>query len=827
LKTTILLAALSICTFANVGAAAAAAHSPFTTTTMPEGLRAAVDKTLSRDAATTTRISRASDASKTERSIFDTLTWTEQDVVASDGAWDDRFGTSVAVSGDIAVIGAFDAKIGDNYSQGAAYVFAKQDGVWTQTQKLVASDGAGMANFGAAVAITGGTILISAVYAFSESDGIWTETQKLAADDGGSGDAFGNAIATDGSIALIAAKGATINGNTLQGKVYVFSVAGGTWTQNQALTADDGASNDLLGTSLALNGDIAIIGAPTLTYNFLHAGWAYVFTASGGTWTQTQKIFPDNSAVGDQFGYAVGFNGDTALITSTGNQSAHGAAYAFKYNGGNWTQTQQFGPSDSASGDEFGNVLAMAGSSAVIGAQRLVIDDHQGAAYVFSESDGVWSQTQEFTETAGTSLDFFGGAVAFDGTTVLVGTPGATVADAQFQGAASFYSASGDSTIPPPQEVIAGDGTAGDEFGISVDVQGTTALVGAAYENSGQGAVYVFTESNGVWSEAQKLTSSDGAANDWFGQSVALDGDTAVVGAPQYLNFGNGAAYVFTRSGTTWSEAQKLAADDGVGRDQFGISVAVDGTHALVGAYGASLYQGAAYAFTGSGSTWAQTQKLVASDAAMNADFSVSVALQGNTAILGAYGDSSYQGAAYVFSDAGGTWTQAQKLVASDGAADAHFGISVALDGNNALVGAEGATVGGNSHQGAAYTFSASGSNWGETQKLTSSNGVAWDYFGRSVGLDGATAIVGAYGPNALQGAGYLFANAGGAWSETQALIAGDGASGDQFGIMVALSGSTALVGANGANGFQGAAYFYTLPGLPPGDTIFANGFDP
>ncbi len=113
-----------------------------------------------------------------------------------------------------------------------------------------------------------------------------------------------------------------------------------------------------------------------------------------------------------------------------------------------------------------------------------------------------------------------------------------------------------DSSTPPVQEVTASDGTPGDEFGISVVVEGDTAIVGAAYENSGQGAVYVFTQANGVWSEAQKLTASDGAANDWFGQSVALDGDTAVVGAPQYLNVGNGAAYVFTRSGTTWSAVQ-------------------------------------------------------------------------------------------------------------------------------------------------------------------------------------------------------------------------------------------------------------------------------
>lgn len=391
-------------------------------------------------------------------------------------------------------------------------------------------------------------------------------------------------------------------------------------------------------------------------------------------------------------------------------------------------------------------------------------------------------------------------------------------------GAASLATLERGSTLPE-QEVSASDGVAGDEFGISVAVDGDTALVGAAYEDGGQGATYVFMQSNGTWSQTQKLVASDGAANDWFGQSVALDGDTAVIGASQYLNFGNGAAYVFTRAGGTWSESQKLTADDGVGRDQFGIAVAVDGTEALVGAYGVGFYQGAVYAFAESGGSWTQVQKLVANDASQSADFGVSVALDGTIALIGAYGDASYQGAAYVFGEAGGTWSQSQKLVASDGAANAHFGISVALQGSRALVGAEGATVGANSHQGEAYAFSNAGGTWTETQQLVASNGVAWDYFGRSVALDGANAAVGAYGVNAQQGAAYLFASSGGGpLSETQALTASDGAQGDQYGIWVALSGATLLIGADGADSFQGATYFYTLPG---NDAIFASGFDP
>lgn len=402
-------------------------------------------------------------------STIDTLAWLQQGVLADDGAWDDRFGTAVAVDGNVAVIGAADAKVGDNYDQGAAYVFVRQDGVWTQVQKLLADDGAGMANFGTAVAVAGGTILVSAiganvdgssnqgaVYVFGQVGGSWTQSQRLVADDGGSGDAFGNAIALEGSVALIAAKGATVNGNTLQGKVYVFVTSGDEWAQQQTLVAPDGAGNDLFGQSVALDGDIALVGAPTFTYNFQHNGWVYAYANVGGTWEQTQKIVPNDSTQGDQFGYAVGLSGDTALISTTGNQFSHGAAYVFENDAGTWTQMQRMSPADSASGDEFGNALALSGTTAIIGAERIVLDGHQGAAYVFSESGGIWGQSDEFTESAGTSLDFFGGAVAFDGSTALIGIPGATIESAQFQGAASFYAHSGTAVVGvAPASVVA------------------------------------------------------------------------------------------------------------------------------------------------------------------------------------------------------------------------------------------------------------------------------------------------------------------------------------------------------------------------------------
>ena len=348
------------------------------------------------------------------------------------------------------------------------------------------------------------------------------------------------------------------------------------------------------------------------------------------------------------------------------------------------------------------------------------------------------------------------------------------------------------------QKVTASDGIPGDAFGFSVAVSGTTAIAGAAYAtvngNYGQGAAYVFTESGGTWSQAQKLTPSNGGTLNLFGFSVALDGTTALVGAISNSD-NTGAAYVFTESGGTWSQTQKLTASDGAANDLFGWSVALDGTTAFVGADGAS----AAYVFTDSGGTWSQTQKLTAE----GGGFGDSVALAGSTALVGAPGVNSQQGAAYVFTDSGGTWSQTQKLTAADGAANDQFGWSVALAGTTALVGAYEASVGGNGKQGAAYVFDDSGGTWTQTQKLTAADGAANDQFGWSVALAGTTAFVDPYGKSAA----YVFTESGGSWTQTQELAASDGTPGDGFGYSVAFDGTTALVGASGVF-LQGAAYF-------------------
>ncbi len=330
----------------------------------------------------------------------------------------------------------------------------------------------------------------------------------------------------------------------------------------------------------------------------------------------------------------------------------------------------------------------------------------------------------------------------------------------------------------------AGDGFG---VSVALSADGATALVGAPIKvingKAEQGAAYVFTLTNGTWGEAAELTAADGASNDYFGSSVALsaDGATALVGAYNTtignVAFNQGAVYVFTLTNGTWSQTAELTAADAASLDYFGTSVALSagGSTALVGApqnsIGSSIYQGAAYVFALANGRWSQTQELTAADGVAFDGFghSVSLSADGATALVGAQaktiGNNVGQGAAYVFTLANGSWSQTQELTAADGATTDYFGWFVALstDGAMALVGASNKTIDGNSSQGAAYVFTLANGSWSQTSELIAGDGAFADYFGTSVALsaDGATAFVGAYGKtvgnNGSQGAAYVF----------------------------------------------------------------------
>jgi uncharacterized repeat protein (TIGR01451 family) len=402
-------------------------------------------------------------------------------------------------------------------------------------------------------------------------------------------------------------------------------------------------------------------------------------------------------------------------------------------------------------------------------------------------------------------------------------------------------------------KLTASDGTANDQFGVSVSVEGDTALVGAWLHDTGgnslQGAAYIFQRDHGGsgnWGQMAKLTASDGATGDRFGGSVSVNGDTAIVSAhlaDVSVNSDQGAAYIFERDQggvNNWGQVAKLTASDGVSDDSFGRFVSVSGNTAIVGAnehdVSGNSNQGAAYIFErnqGGADNWGQAAKLTGSDGSADDWFGIRVSVDGDTAVVSAHlhdtGGNSNQGAAYVYGrnqGGAGSWGQVAKLTSSDGNEFDAFGSSVSMSGDTVVVGAQSHKIGGNSNQGAAYLFGQNQggtNNWGQIKKLTASDGAAGDFFGFSVSVSGSTAVVGARaedsGANTDQGAVYTFRRDQGgadAWGEVSKLTASDGADGDQFGWSVSASGDTTIVGADfhdiGGNLDQGAAYVFEFP---------------
>ena len=365
-------------------------------------------------------------------------------------------------------------------------------------------------------------------------------------------------------------------------------------------------------------------------------------------------------------------------------------------------------------------------------------------------------------------------------------------------------------------------------FGVSVALDGDTAFIGAPGDDGFNGSVYVYTRTGTTWTQQQKLTASDPGADDSFGVSVALDGDTALIGADDEMTGDStGAAYIFTRTGTTWTEQQKLIPSDGAASDVFGCfqAVSLDGDTALIGAWlddDNGLDSGSAYIFTCSGTTWTQQAKLLASDGAAGDLFSHSVSLDGDTALIGRWADGNDPddpGAAYVFTRTGTSWTQQAKLVGSDSAPGDSFGGSGSLDGDTAIVGAPNDDEIG-LYSGSAFVFTRTGSTWTEQAKLHGSDEDAYDWFGCVISLEGDTAFIGAADDEELgagSGSAYVFTRTGTTWTEQQYLLASDGKPNDNFGWPVYLDGDTAFIAAwyditSGPN--SGTVYVFTKTNL-------------
>jgi len=788
------------------------------------------------------------------------LSVSEVKLAAFDGVTNDEFGVAVAVDGDVALVGA----AGDDNTRGAAYVFERGIGgtnAWGLVAKLTAPDAAPDDWFGFSVAVDGDVALIGAygnddagsgsgsAYVFERNIGgtnAWGYVCKLTAADAASADYFGVAVAADGDVALVSASG----DESFRGSAYVFQRnAGGTnaWGQVAKIVAPDGVPSDYFGVSVSVAGDVALAGAEKDD----GLGSAYVFERNiGGTnaWGWVAKLTASDGASGDNFGYSVSADGDTALIGAYGSDGNRGAAYVYQRNFGGtnvWGEVTKLAATDGEGGDHFGWSVAVDGGTALIGAYKDDDDGSEsGAAYVFERNangPNAWGQVRKLTASDGSAGDWFGCAVAACGNTALIGAfhddPSGT-----FSGSAYVMPVSIE--VRDYQEVsklFAADIVANDRFGWAVSASGDLALIGAVQAMGLTGAAYIFERSHdgsNAWLQSAMLTASDGASLDRYGHSVSVDGDVALIGAYRNDESGtSGAAYIYERNagGTNaWGEVSKLTSSDGA---FFGKSVSLAGDVALVGAPGdetqlPSTYLGAAYIFERNArgaNAWGEASKLTGSDSAAEDEFGCSVAIAGDVAVIGAYGYDHGHGAVYVFErNFSGTnaWGQVARLTASDGVIGSAFGYSVSIDGDTVLVGAISGMNGEGIRTGSSYVFerNTGGTNaWGETAKIVASDGEDMDYFGYSVCIDGDVAIIG----TAWEGdSAYICErNAGGtnAWGEMAKLTDPPGAISNRFGSSVSLDGDVALIGAlldNAAATNAGAAYIFERHFPVPGTAI-------
>lgn len=686
--------------------------------------------------------------------------WAEEATLfPSVGANSRYFGSFVDVCGDTAVVVGRRLSIGN-----VVDIFVRTDLGWALQDTILENYQNPCCDYWRGVDISGDTIVIGksgdsgmgedagVVYVFARQGETWSQQTELYASDAAPSDTFGTSVAIEGDTLVVAAPGEDDGGDGA-GVLYVFERTGDSWTETSKILAADHLTGDRLGlTGVSISGDT--IAASAFVDN-VHTGpqaqygSVCVFRRVGAMWVEEARLAAPAAQEDEYTGQYPALYDDTlAVITRVHNDSS---VYVYSRNGASWTPTAHLlSPLDKQG--EYMTTLALHDRFLAMGAPYTGwTNGPAGRLYLFERTNGQWADysAKSLTPT-GAAVDTFGYDVGLSGDVAIAGIPLddglGTNAGAARVLLMEHFAWSHDAILR------ASDGADFDNFGFSVDVSGGTALVGAHLSNakgSDSGSAYVFTGAGALWSQEDKLVAPDGAAGDWFGFAVSIDGDTALVGAPMDDDAGSasGAAYVFTRTGGVWSMQQKLAASDGGAGDQFGASVVVQGDTAVVGAPfedAGGMDAGAAYTFVRSGGVWTQQAKLTTSDASGGDKFGVSVALDGEAAVIGARrgdGLGSDASGAYAFARDGSMWEEQSLLLIDRDGAIIETDIRVALSGDKALVSAFEAS---GSVSGSVWIFRRVDDSWLRQGVIRPADGIKDDRFGVAVAMSGEDCIIGA-----------------------------------------------------------------------------------
>ncbi|HUK11779.1 MAG TPA: hypothetical protein VLW17_00640, partial [Thermoanaerobaculaceae bacterium] len=751
------------------------------------------------------------------------------------GAAQQAWSAAVSADGGTAIVGG----PADGSSSGAAWVFVRSGGAWAQQGgKLTGADATPAALAGNSVALSadGNTAIVGgpgddsstgAAWVFTRSNGVWSQQGAKLVGAGASGAAQQGtsvALSADGNTAIV---GGWADGSEV-GAAWVFARSGSVWTQQGGKlvgTGAAGASNQGWAVALSADGNSALLGGPL---DNAGAGAVWTFGRSGGAWTQQgSKLIGSGAAGGAYQGNAVALSADgsTALVAGPGDASFAGAVWAFTRSGGNWMQQGSKLVGTGATGvaaQGIGLAISSDGNTALVGGSG--DSSSAGATWVFVRTGAAWTQQGAKlvgSGAVGAAQQGAAVAIAGDGNTAIVGG----YADNSFvgfsTGATWAFTRSGGVWTQQGGKLVGSGAIGAAEQGAAVAVSsdGSTAIVGGPQDDANRGAAWVFTRANGTWSQQGAKLVAAGASRQGEAVAISADGDTALVGAPG----GDGGAWVYTRSGGVWSQqGGKLLGDAATGEMQgTAVALSADGNTAVIGGPWDGSGAGAAWVFARSAGAWAQQgPKLSGSGATGKARQGASVAISGDgaTVVIGGPMDNSSAGAVWVFTRTGGSWSQqGGKLTGSDldgGLVDLGWSVALSADGNTALVGGWGDS----SATGAAWVFTRTGAAWAQQgSKLVGSGAVGHAQRGQSVALsaDGNAALVGGYLDDGGNGAAWVFRRSSGAWAQQGDKLVGSGASGSaQQGTAVALSadGTTAVVGGPADDTDAGAAWLFAAP---------------
>jgi FG-GAP repeat len=554
----------------------------------------------------------------------------------SDGSAFDQFGQHMAYSGNTLVIGVPRERVGDNKEQGAVYVYARSGATWVRQAKIADSATQAFSHFGESVSIYGDTLVVGS-YSFDPSSptttrasiyvrvaGVWQLQATLLPPKGPLADpAFGRYVAVYGDSVIVGAPGLSDNA---PGRAFFYQRSGVNW---QLISDLQGEKS--LGEALAIDGNVAVVGAADSRAISGQIGAAYVLELVSGSWVirdRLQPTSPGNVSAVNRFGFSVAIAGQSIVVgapgstvTQGGVREGQGAAFAFVRQGNSWVQESvaMLDPGGDAD-DLFGASVAIRGDRALIGAYGDEDGSPRqfvGSAMIFTRDAGNWMSGAPLRPEPLTDIGSFGAEVELADDIAIIGAPRTNYGSLEAYGTVFRFDLQANSWVARPQLYLP-DGASFDRFGWSIAVDGDTAIVGAPFQDvdgrAEQGAVYVYRQRNNRWEREARLVSNGLATGEWFGISVALKGDTAVIGA-RHADVGGvihaGAVYVFRRTGTSWTQQQILSALQPQAYAEFGNSVAIDsitGRDILVGSwledFGSAVDSGTIYHFSLTAGQW-------------------------------------------------------------------------------------------------------------------------------------------------------------------------------------------------------------------------------